>query len=254
MVQPFHLPPFNFPPGYRFLPTDEELILHYLKKRIMNYVLPHNQIQEVNLYKYSPEELSGRYPKLGEKDFYFFTHRDRKYKNGNRPSRAAGDGYWKATTADKPITHRVDGPVIGHKKTLVYYEGRPPKGEKTNWIMHEFTVEEGTITPKPRGDNVDPMRLDDWVLCRIHKKAAGKVGKSTQKEDENINIVEANTSPPQDEQSEEVQGVQFSLPLNEMFTFHDPFVFGNGPAYNDPQFINSGFFYPRKHLQPDFRF
>nr|GMD71484.1 NAC transcription factor 29-like [Ipomoea batatas] len=246
MVQPFHLPPFNFPPGYRFLPTDEELIVHYLKKKIMNYVLPDNQIQEVNLYKYSPEELSGRYPKLGEKDFYFFTHRDRKYKNGNRPSRAAGDGYWKATTADKPITNGVDGPVIGHKKTLVYYEGRPPKGEKTNWIMHEFTVEEGTITPKPRGDNVDPMRLDDWVLCRIHKKAAGKVGKSTQKEDENISniIVEANKSPPQDEQSEEVQGMQFSLPLNEMFTFHDPFVFGNGPAYNDPQFINSDLFIP----------
>nr|GMD64742.1 NAC domain-containing protein 55-like [Ipomoea batatas] len=94
---------------------------------------------------------------------YVFTPRDRKYRNGTRPKRAAGNGYWKATGADKPITHGahygVDGPVIGHKKTLVYYEGRPPKGEKTNWIMHEFTVEEGTITPKPRGDNVDPMRV-----------------------------------------------------------------------------------------------
>ncbi|XP_028073489.1 TMV resistance protein N-like [Camellia sinensis] len=35
------------------------------------------------------------YKPYEEKEWYFFTPRDRKYKNGKRPNRAAGDGYWK---------------------------------------------------------------------------------------------------------------------------------------------------------------
>lgn len=92
----------------------------------------------------------------GENELYVFTPRDRKYRNGTRPKRAAGNGYWKATGADKPITHGAHC-VIGYKKTLVYYEGKPPNGEKTNWIMHEYTVKDAK-TPKPRRD-ADPMRV-----------------------------------------------------------------------------------------------
>lgn len=50
---------FVFPSGYRFCPHDQELIVYYLKKKIMNEVLPHNKIKEVNLYRHNPEELSG---------------------------------------------------------------------------------------------------------------------------------------------------------------------------------------------------
>ncbi|XP_031112244.1 NAC transcription factor 32-like [Ipomoea triloba] len=240
----------SFPPGVRFVPSDYEVIHYYLELKIMNGILPYNHIQEVNLYKYSPEELSGMYPRpQGENELYVFTPRDRKYRNGTRPKRAAGNGYWKATGADKPITHGAHC-VIGYKKTLVYYEGKPPNGEKTNWIMHEYTVKDAK-TPKPRRDNADPMRLDDWVLCRIYNKTDKGAG-CTQKEDENN--VEANTSPPPppphdeesvevqevkfDEESVEVQEVKFSFPPKEM-TFHNAFEFGNDPIYDDAQFINS---------------
>ncbi|KAH0712735.1 hypothetical protein KY289_008694 [Solanum tuberosum] len=156
---------FVYPPGYRFCPHDEELILHYLKKKVMNELLPYNIIKDVNLYKYCPHELAENYSILGEKEWYFFTPRARKYPNGERPNRAAGTGYWKATGADKPIIHK--NVKVGFRKALVFYEGKPPKGNKTNWIMHEFRVDESRTIKTHASD----MRLDDWVLCRIYKKA-----------------------------------------------------------------------------------
>lgn len=72
----------------------------------------------------------------GDIHWYFFTPRDRKYPNGERPNRAAGDGFWKATGADKEV--HSDKGRIGSKKALVFYRGKPPKGEKTDWIMHEY--------------------------------------------------------------------------------------------------------------------
>jgi len=75
---------------------------------------------------------------FGEKEWYFFSPRDRKYPNGSRPNRVAGSGYWKATGTDKVIT--TEGRKVGIKKALVFYVGKAPKGSKTNWIMHEYRV------------------------------------------------------------------------------------------------------------------
>ena len=48
-----------FPPGYRFCPSDNELIVHYLQKKLFNKPLPHNKIKAVNLYSYNPQQLTG---------------------------------------------------------------------------------------------------------------------------------------------------------------------------------------------------
>jgi hypothetical protein len=76
----------------------------------------------------------------GDSEWYFFSPRDRKYPNGIRPNRAAGSGYWKATGTDKPIHDGATGQSVGVKKALVFYKGRPPKGTKTSWIMHEYRL------------------------------------------------------------------------------------------------------------------
>ena len=83
-------------------------------------------------------------------EWYFFTPRDRKYRNGLRPNRAAADGYWKATGADKPVKH--SGNLVGFKKALVFYKGKAPKGDKTNWIMHEYIVNNPPQKQKGRND------------------------------------------------------------------------------------------------------
>lgn len=129
----------NLPPGFRFHPTDEELIVHYLCKRVAQQILPAPIIAEVNLYKCDPWTLPEK-ALFGEDKWYFFTPRDRKYPNGKRPNRAAGSGYWKATGADKPIHSAGRSKPVGIKKALVFYTGKPAKGIKTNWIMHEYRL------------------------------------------------------------------------------------------------------------------
>ncbi|KAK2981533.1 hypothetical protein RJ640_026791, partial [Escallonia rubra] len=161
----------SFPPGYRFQPTDQELIVCYLAKKVHNRALPANKIHEVNLYLYHPEELAGLCGSSREHCMYFFTPRDRKYKNGNRPNRVAGGGYWKATSGDQEI--KFGGHLVGAKKALVFYNGNPSEGSKTNWIMHEFVVLENLPQSQERG--AKSIKLDDWVLCRIYKRASRKL-------------------------------------------------------------------------------
>ncbi|XP_062191144.1 NAC domain-containing protein 58-like isoform X2 [Phragmites australis] len=138
------IPCAALPPGFRFHPTDEELILHYLRKRAAAAPCPAPVVAEVDIYKFDPWDLPAK-AAFGEGEWYFFSPRDRKYPNGMRPNRAAGSGYWKATGTDKPITLSAgteSRDMIGVKKALVFYRGRPPKGMKTNWIMHEYRLAE----------------------------------------------------------------------------------------------------------------
>ncbi|XP_054788465.1 NAC domain-containing protein 2-like [Prosopis cineraria] len=152
----------HLPPGFRFHPTDDELVMHYLCRKCASQPIAIPVIAEIDLYKYDPWDLPGK-ALYGEKEWYFFSPRDRKYPNGSRPNRAAGTGYWKATGADKPIG--LPKPV-GIKKALVFYSGKAPKGEKTNWIMHEYRLAD--VDRSARKNNT--LRLDDWVLCRIYNK------------------------------------------------------------------------------------
>ncbi|KAI4304342.1 hypothetical protein MLD38_039870 [Melastoma candidum] len=163
----------HLPPGFRFHPTDEELVVHYLKRKVASMPLPVSIIAEVDLYKFDPWELPGK-ATFGEHEWYFFSPRDRKYPNGARPNRAATSGYWKATGTDKPIYSSTGNHKVGVKKALVFYGGKPPKGTKTNWIMHEFRLIDNNLGLKAQssdtGSKKDSLRLDDWVLCRIYQK------------------------------------------------------------------------------------
>ncbi|CAH8342625.1 unnamed protein product [Eruca vesicaria subsp. sativa] len=155
----------NLPAGFRFHPTDEELVKFYLCRRCASEPITVPVIAEIDLYKFNPWELPDK-ALYGEKEWYFFSHRDRKYPNGSRPNRAAGTGYWKATGADKPIGKPK---TLGIKKALVFYAGKAPRGVKTNWIMHEYRL--ANVDRSASSSNKkNNLRLDDWVLCRIYNK------------------------------------------------------------------------------------
>ncbi|KAH0651430.1 hypothetical protein KY285_031556 [Solanum tuberosum] len=186
----------QLPPGFRFHPTDEELVVHYLKKRVASVPLPVSIIAEVDLYKFDPWELPAK-ATFGEQEWYFFSPRDRKYPNGARPNRAATSGYWKATGTDKPVLTAGGTQKVGVKKALVFYGGKPPKGVKTNWIMHEYRLADNKTNNKPPGcdlANKKSLRLDDWVLCRIYKKNNTQRPIDHERDDLNIDMMMGSSS------------------------------------------------------------
>ncbi|KAI3722402.1 hypothetical protein L2E82_33440 [Cichorium intybus] len=161
-------------PGFRFHPTDEELVQFYLKKKIQQRVLPIELIKQVDIYKYDPWDLPNLAP-TGEKEWYFYCPRDRKYRNSARPNRVTGAGFWKATGTDRPIYSSDGTNCIGLKKSLVFYRGRAAKGIKTDWMMHEFRLPSlspsQSSQPKKILDKSLPPN-DAWAICRIFKKTS----------------------------------------------------------------------------------
>lgn len=146
-------------PGFRFHPTEEELIEFYLRRKVEGKRFNVELITFLDLYRYDPWELPAM-AAIGEKEWYFYVPRDRKYRNGDRPNRVTTSGYWKATGADRMIRSETSRP-IGLKKTLVFYSGKAPKGTRTSWIMNEYRL------PHHETEKYQKAEIS---LCRVYKR------------------------------------------------------------------------------------
>ncbi|KQJ97887.1 NAC domain-containing protein 72 [Brachypodium distachyon] len=155
----------TLPPGFRFHPTDDELVGYYLKRRVDNLKIELEVIPVIDLYKFEPWELPEK-SFLPKKDleWFFFVPRDRKYPNGSRTNRATTTGYWKATGKDRKVSCD-GGAVCGVRKTLVFYRGRAPGGERTDWVMHEYRLCQDLSL---HGASVF---LGAYALCRVVKRS-----------------------------------------------------------------------------------
>ncbi|CAN0919026.1 NAC domain-containing protein 37 [Linum grandiflorum] len=151
------------PPGFRFHPTDEELVGYYLRKKVGSQKIDLDVIRDIDLYRIEPWDLQERC-RIGyeeQHEWYFFSHKDKKYPTGTRTNRATLAGFWKATGRDKAVYDDKTKLLIGMRKTLVFYQGRAPNGHKTDWIMHEYRLE---------SDHDAPPQEEGWVVCRAFKK------------------------------------------------------------------------------------
>ncbi|XP_057453798.1 NAC domain-containing protein 7-like isoform X2 [Lotus japonicus] len=152
----------HVPPGFRFHPTDEELVDYYLRKKVTSRRIDLDVIKDIDLYKIEPWDLQ-ELCTLGseeQNEWYFFSHKDKKYPTGTRTNRTTAAGFWKATGRDKAIYSKLHD-LVGMRKTLVFYKGRAPNGQKSDWIMHEYRLQTNEhATPQEEG----------WVVCRVFKK------------------------------------------------------------------------------------
>ncbi|KAI3751701.1 hypothetical protein L2E82_22792 [Cichorium intybus] len=156
-------PPTSLAPGFRFHPTDEELVRYYLRRKVCGKPFRFQAVSEIDVYKSEPWELADFSPwNSRDLEWYFFSPVDRKYGNGCRLNRATGQGYWKATGKDRAVRHKSE--TIGMKKTLVFHSGRAPDGKRTNWVMHEYRLLDQELQKAG-------VAQDAFVLCRIFQKS-----------------------------------------------------------------------------------
>ncbi|KAL2345249.1 hypothetical protein Fmac_006534 [Flemingia macrophylla] len=159
----------NMPPGYRFYPTEEELISFYLHNKLegvtkdMNRVIP-----VVDIYEYNPSQLpqiSGEASLRDTEQWFFFIPQQESEARGGRPKRLTSSGYWKATGSPNHVFSS-DNRIIGIKRTMVFYSGRAPNGTKTDWKMNEYTA----IKAEPSSSNKPvPTLRKEFSLCRVYK-------------------------------------------------------------------------------------
>ncbi|RDX70585.1 NAC domain-containing protein 7, partial [Mucuna pruriens] len=185
----------HVPPGFRFHPTDEELVDYYLRKKVASRRIDLDVIKDVDLYKIEPWDLQEicRIGTEEQNEWYFFSHKDKKYPTGTRTNRATTAGFWKATGRDKAIYSKHE--LIGMRKTLVFYKGRAPNGQKSDWIMHEYRLEtDENGTPQAKG----------WVVCRVFKKRVTTMRKVNEQDswyDDQVSFMQDLDSPKQTSQS-----------------------------------------------------
>ncbi|CAK8535411.1 unnamed protein product [Lathyrus sativus] len=160
-------------PGFRFYPTEEELVGFYLHNQLegqkledINKVIPVIDIngkEPWTLPTFAGERCRGE-----TEQWFFFSPRQEREMRGGRPNRITSSGYWKATGSPSYV-YSSSNKVIGIKKSMVFYEGKVPNGRKTKWKMHEYKAIEHFDSP-----NTNPPKLrHEFSLCRIYVISGG---------------------------------------------------------------------------------
>ncbi|KAL3835359.1 hypothetical protein ACJIZ3_010095 [Penstemon smallii] len=166
----------KLPPGFRFQPTDEEIVFQYLARKVLSYPLPASIIPEINIFSFDPWELPGDL----DQDRYFFSNKETNYRNADRTSKATCGGYWKDTGSKKQINCSKRVPMVGIKKTLVFHNGKYPRTSRTDWIMHVYCIAVSRNTASNIQQKKNPqfyimqgnslVQVGNWVLCHIFLK------------------------------------------------------------------------------------
>lgn len=162
------------PPGYKFMPTDEEALKDYLLPKLHGRYISPRIIHEFDIYLCEPQALPGF--RKGEKSFYF-TPRERKHANGSFVSRCikGRKDFWKMTSKITTIKDK-NGMVLGRKSSLAYYSKGDTKevATKTKYLMQEYVLDDS------HKDFQASDKLNNMALCAVYLRESSKKEKETQ--------------------------------------------------------------------------
>ncbi|TXG49252.1 hypothetical protein EZV62_025127 [Acer yangbiense] len=129
--------------GYRFNPTNQELIVHFL------------------------------YNKCEENTLYFFTRlKNKNDEKGKRINRATDSSTWRAQRDRKIFSYSDYQRVfIGFRRSFSFMLKTGSQESCGKWVMHEYRLHGCNLV-----DQSNAMK--DYVLCRIIKKKSSKGGRS----------------------------------------------------------------------------
>ncbi|KAI4367525.1 hypothetical protein MLD38_023255 [Melastoma candidum] len=154
----------SLPPGFRFHPTDEEFVDHYL----MNYI--HSVREGIcvvptvdDLFKRDPRELPKIFRSLSiirskDPEWWFLSTLEYKPANSDKFDRRTSTGSWKITGNPMEIRDRVGNRLIAVKRNLVFCENQ--KNEKTNWVIHEYHLQDDSL-------GLTLREQKKYVLCHL---------------------------------------------------------------------------------------
>ncbi|KAJ3677939.1 hypothetical protein LUZ60_001742 [Juncus effusus] len=156
-------------PGYRFYPTEEELVGFYLQNKLQNKREEEMQrfIPVMQFYSMDPWQLPNlaRVPMINnDEQWFFFCPRQERETLGGRPSRTTPSGYWKATGSPSVVFSSENGAHLGEKRSMVFYQGRAPTGTKTVWKLNEYRA----FDQEDRS-----MVRSEFSLCRLYNNSSG---------------------------------------------------------------------------------
>ncbi|CAL9106046.1 unnamed protein product [Musa acuminata var. zebrina] len=149
-----------FPPGIRFVPTDQEVISCFLRPLVDGLPVPPGEIHHSDIYQTEPWNLP-------EGARYYYTPRHRMSAAADRGGssstsahvrRTAGAGFWYGKSPLVPIYNGAE--VIGHKTSLAFNLKNRSTGfvTKTGWLMNEYIL------------HSPDRQLQTRAICKIHNK------------------------------------------------------------------------------------
>ncbi|KAI3454747.1 hypothetical protein Pfo_011410 [Paulownia fortunei] len=163
------------PIGWRFVPTDEELIRSYLAKKVGSGSLPAQVIKEIDateFYSKHPKDLvenlaNQEEDRYFETERYFFIHGDDYFHGEMKRYRRVGDGigYWRSIGKEDPICDG-DGNVFAFKIHSTYFSANS-KPKKTHWKMEEYRLFNLGRRSSSSSEDEEDLHVEEWVVARI---------------------------------------------------------------------------------------
>ncbi|XP_030959422.1 NAC domain containing protein 50-like [Quercus lobata] len=158
----------ELPVGFRFNPTDDELVTHFLRNRNLGKPTPFNAVKECDLYgKKEPWEIWDMFSAVDGsrvvRELYFFT-KLKTYNNGRRIDRrvGSGSGTWKKE-------HQLKTPgLVGVEKSRFTYENNDDKSSKSSSSSSSKSGRNGKWNLIEYKD-LNPPNQDsnEYVVCRL---------------------------------------------------------------------------------------